>query len=221
MKKSPLRKNDIALLARYGLDADDFPNAGHVAFAKGEYLSRAGENLGYIFFVISGKTKVMLSLSDGKQLLLAYFISQGIIGDIELMADVQSYHATLQAVTDFECVALPLQEYRAVLKGNATFINHVGRELAHKLGQRAVNGAINTLQPLEARLCAYILQTATAGQFTEPLTEVATMLGASYRHLLRCMEKLCTANILQKQGRIYKIPDPPALQAAAGDLYVL
>jgi CRP-like cAMP-binding protein len=221
MKKRPLNTADMALLAAYGLDGAQMKNAQHFSFAQGEYLSREGEALEFLYFVVSGKAKVLLSLSDGKQLLLAYFISAGIIGDIELMTNVQTHHATLQAVTDLDCIALPLGEYKAVLKGNNAFINHVGKELAEKLMQRALNGAINTLQPLEMRLSAYALQTATGGHIIEQLTDVAVMLGASYRHLLRCMEKLSQKRILSKEAKGYRILNKQALQALAGDLYVL
>jgi len=209
------------LLLKYGLEKSDYTNALRLSFARGEYLSREGEALNYIYFVVSGKAKVLLSLSNGKQLLLAYFISKGIIGDIELMTDVQTHQATLQAVTDFVCVALPINEYKTMLKNNNVFINHVGKELAEKLLQRAVNGAINTLQPLEARLCAYICQTSANNIFNEQLTEVAIIVGTSYRHLLRCLNKLCDNQILEKQPKAYRITDHRALRAMAGDLYVL
>jgi len=221
MKKKPLSNSDMELLSQYGLNAAELTKALRLSFAPGEYLSREGEALRYLYFVVSGKAKVLLSLSDGKQLTLAYFISKGIIGEVELMTNVQTNQATLQAVTEFDCIALPLEEYRAMLKNNNAFINHVGKELAEKLMQRAINGAITTLQPLETRLCAYILQTANKGQFDEPLTEVAAMVGASYRHLLRCLNQLCDGGILEKQAKAYRIINRQALMAMTGDLYVL
>ncbi|MDR2589985.1 MAG: hypothetical protein LBC71_03235, partial [Oscillospiraceae bacterium] len=127
---------------------------------------------------------------------------------------------TLQAVTDFECIALPLYEYRTTLIRNITFINLVGKELAEKLMQRAINGAINILQPLEARLSAYIMQTAIGGVFDEQLTHVAVLLGTSYRHLLRTLEKLRLSNILEKQENTYRIVNQKTLKALSGDLYM-
>ena len=221
MKKKPLSNSDVKLLSQYGLNAAELTKAVRLSFASGEYLSREGEALHYLYFVVSGKAKVLLSLSDGKQLTLAHFISKGIIGEVELMTNVQTNQATLQAVTEFECIALPLEEYSTVLKSNNAFINHVGKALAEKLMQRAINGAITTLQPLETRLCAYILQTANGEQFDETLTEVAAMVGASYRHLLRCLNKLCDGGILEKQAKAYRIVNRQMLAAMTGDLYVL
>jgi len=223
MKARPLDASDMERLHRYGLNGAEFPLVRHLSYAPGEYLSREGEALRHLYFVVSGKAKVLLSLSDGKQLLLAYFISRGIIGDIELMTDEQARNptlATLQAVTRFECIALPIEEYRTILKNNIAFVNYVGKELAEKLIGRAINGAITTLQPLETRLCAYIFQTAKNGEFSETLTEVAVMVGASYRHLLRSLNQLCESGILIKKGRAYRIIDRQALMSMAGDFYV-
>ena len=221
MKKFPLNEADTSLLLQYGLHKLDLKKASRFHFEQGEYLSREGEPLNYIYFIISGKAKVLLSLSDGKQLLLADFISKGIIGDIELMADVRFNQTTLKAVTELVCIALPLNEYRDALKSNVAFLNHIGRELAEKLMQRAVNGAITTLQPLETRLCAYILQTASDGAFRENLTEVADMVGGSYRHLLRCLDKLCRDSVLEKGEGFYKIVNEGELAERTGDCYVL
>jgi len=220
-----LTTKHVDILASYGLDNAGFPKARCQIFSPGEYISREGESLRHIYFVVKGKSRVLISLSDGKQLLLAHFISAGIIGDIELMTDsgpvTGMATSTLQAVTEFECIALPLAEYRERLKNNIVFINHVGKALAEKLIGRAINGAITTLQPLETRLCAYIYQTASGGVFNETLTEVAAMVGASYRHLLRCLNQLCDRGILSKQAKAYRIVDRKALEQMAGDLYYL
>jgi len=221
MQNHPLTPADAALLSGYGLAPADYPSAIRRTYGQNEYLSREGEPLRHLYILTSGKLKVLMNLSDGKQLLLAYFMSRGIIGDIELMCDVRANQATLQAVTPLSCIAIPLKEYREKLRANLAFINHIGKELAEKLQQRAINGAITTLQPLETRLCAYILQTEIENRFEETLTEVAAMVGGSYRHLLRCLEKLCADGVLQKQEKSYRIANRQLLQAKSGDLYML
>ena len=221
MKKLPLSDFDKALLSRYGLDSRLLDKAMRFSYSNGEFLSREGEPLDFICFVVSGKAKVLINLSDGKQMLLAHFISNGIIGDVELMTGKMTHGSTVQVVTGFECVALPLGLYKETLRNNTIFVNHVAKELAEKLMQRAINGAINTLQPLETRLSAYIMQTASEGEFCEMLTEVALMLGCSYRHLLRSLNKLCAQGVLKKREHGYHVVDSTRLTTLAGDLYVL
>jgi CRP-like cAMP-binding protein len=222
LRKSALIEKDKALLAQYGLLHFDLSQASRILLTRGEYLSQAGEPMDALYFVVSGKAKVFISLSDGKELLLAYFTRQGIIGEIELMTDALTTQTTVQAVTELACIALPLAVYGRELKRNISFVNLVAKELAEKLAQRVVNSAITALQPLETRLCAYILQTASdSGYFCEKLTEVAGVMGASYRHLLRCLGKLNEKNILTKIPGGYKIANRKAMEKNAGDLYVL
>ena len=221
MKKQTMIQSDFDLLSQYGLHGIDLKNAGRFLFEQGEYLLREGEPIDCIYFIVSGKAKVCLNVSNGRQLLLCYFMSNGIFGDVELMTGMCTAFTTMQAVSDFICVGLPLKVYAPVLKNNVAFINHIGKELAEKLMQSNINRAITVLHPLEARLCAYITQIASGGIFRETLTEVAELLGTSYRHLLRSLDKLCQDKILQKQVYGYRIIDQQALNKRAGDLYVL
>ena len=223
MKKQAITNSpeDKALLAQYGLQGLDTKHGYRMIFEQDEYLSHAGDPMDCIYFVISGKAKVFLSLTSGKQLLLAYFTSQGIIGDIELMTNKPTNYTTVQAVTMFTCLALPLKIYGKALKANNAFVNYVAVELAEKLTQRVINGAITTLQPVESRVCAYITQTASKGVFNETLTEVAVVVGTSYRHLLRCLGRLCEDGVLERGPQGFRIKDKRALDAKAGDLYVL
>ena len=224
MKKQMIDKNNAevsVLLSQYGLYDLDPQYGAHLILEKGEFLSHAGEPMDCIYFVISGKAKVFLNLSSGKQLLLAYFTSKGIIGDIELMTNKPTNYTTVQAVTEFACIALPLNLYADSLKSNNAFVNYIAIELAEKLTQRVVNGAITTLQPVESRVCAYISQTASNGFFYEQLTDVAVVVGASYRHLLRCLGKLCKDGVLVKEAQGFLIADQRRLDSKAGDLYVL
>lgn len=219
MKKEALDQNDLNLLAQYGLQNLDLQSGYRLCCKQNEFLSHAGDPIDCIFFVVSGKAKVFVSLSNGKQLLLAYFTSKGIIGDIELMTNKPTNYTTVQAVTEFSCIALPLDVYGAELKSNIDFVNYIAQELAKKLTQRVINGAITTLQPIEARVCAYISQSACDGFFHETLTEVAISVGASYRHLLRCLDKLCADGILGKEPPGFRIIDQVMVDRIAVDLY--
>ena len=221
MKIQNIMKSDLDLLLQYGLHDIDLKDAERFFFEQGDYLLREGEPIDCIYFVVSGKAKVCLNISNGRQLLLSYFLSEGIIGDAELMIGRHTAITTLQAVSDFICIGLPLTVYAAALKNNITFVNYIGKELAEKLMQSSINRAITILQPLDARLCAYITQTASGGIFRETLTEVAELVGTSYRHLLRCLDKLCKDKILQKQVYGYQIINQHELNKKAGDLYVL
>ncbi|MGL6200027.1 MAG: cyclic nucleotide-binding domain-containing protein [Lachnospiraceae bacterium] len=221
MKKTIASENDLKLLFKYGLSCNDVNNAVLLKFKRGEFFLREGEQINYLYFVVSGKAKVCINVSNGKQLLLAFFISEGIIGDMELMSGEKQACSTLQAVSDFICIGLPMVSCAELLKKNIDFVNHVGQQLAYKLKQQSHYCAITVLHPLEEKLCTYILQTSIQGIFCETLTDVAGFLGTSYRHLLRCLDKLCRDGVLKKSKKGFVILNQEALNQLATDLYIL
>jgi len=212
---------DQHIIDSYGLQEIDLSQAHILSKQPGEFLIREGEHLSCLYFVLSGKSKVLLSLSDGKRILVAYFQSSGTIGDVELMEGELTALASVQAVTTLTCLVLPLSYYHTILMNNLTFVQHVARELAVRLVKSNINGAITTLQPVETKLCAYITQSAIDGVFQENLTEVAEMIGSSYRHTLRTLEKLCSLYILQKTEFGYVVLHEDELLKRGGDHYLL
>ncbi len=54
---------------------------------------------------------------------------------------------------------------------------------------------------------------------TQKLTEIAELLGTSYRHLIRVINKLCDKEIIKKEKNALKIINRAALEELAGDLY--
>lgn len=207
------------ILIKYGIDPDQLKGVSSFQFKAGEYFIWEGHPLDHLYFVVKGKAKVCLSASNGKQLLLCYFISQGIIGDIELMTEQKQAFTTMQAVTPFLCIGVPMELNRQILKNNLAFMNLIGKELAFKLKESDTRGVVQGLYTLEERLCAYIMQMQEEGWFRETLTEVAAFLGTSYRHLLRGLEKLCKEGILIKSGRGYQIVNPLILETKGEKIY--
>ena len=79
-------------------------------------------------------------------------------------------------------------------------------------------------QSLESRLASYIYAFVNEENneeftFEESYSEIAELLGTSYRHLNRTLNKLCSDNILQKDGKKYIIKDIERLKLLSGDLY--
>lgn len=221
MKKDKLLDSDRNLLSQYGLVGLDLKDADRLLFEQGEYNFWEGEPIEYIYFVVSGKAKVCANTSDGKRLLLAYYVAGEIFGDVELMSGRRATVATMQAISDFACIGLPLFVYAEELLSNLAFVHCLGSGLAEKMRKNTINGAITALQPLEARLCAYILQMSDAGMFRETLMETAELLGVSYRHLLRCLDKLQKDGILRKETCCYRVMNQQMLRKKAVDLYTL
>lgn len=205
-------------LQKCGLSDFEAGDVRVLKFEKGQYLCREGFPMDYLLFMINGKAKAFINVSNGKTLLLVFYTKTGILGDIELMTN-GICTTNVQALTEVTCMGIPMKHFREKLRENVTFMNFVGTHLAQKLDRCARNGAINILLPLETRLCSYILMTNEDGLFNENLTEVAELLGTSYRHLLRTFDSLRKDNVLEKSSQGYIIKDGIELQIRAQDFY--
>lgn len=218
MQKEPLKAEYALKLADYDITDINLSDAVLLHFRPGEAIMREGMPMDYLMFIISGKGKVRSITASGKDLILCYYVSEGIMGDMELMTDADCACKTMIALTEFLCIGVPYKKYRSILKADLAFVNRVGRELAKKLIFSSRYSTVIALHSGEERLCSYILQAARGGIFCEILTDVARSIGISYRHLLRMLSRLCEEGVLLKESNGYRILDEPELIRRVPDL---
>lgn len=194
-------------------------------FDKYEYLSREEEDLEYLLFFIQGKAKVFKTLPNGRSLLLAFYNSIRVIGDIEIVKN-KSATSTIQALSTCYCLAIPMKKARLELTNDRKFLKFTCESLAEKLAAVSMNSSINLLYPLENRLASYINEFLTNDEdsniyidFDENLVNIAELLGSSYRHLLRTLNTLSKKGVLEKEDGKYKVINKVLLEELAGDLY--
>ncbi|WP_017414810.1 cyclic nucleotide-binding domain-containing protein [Clostridium tunisiense] len=194
-------------------------------FNKDEHIYKAGCKMDYFYFFVEGKSKVYILLANGKSLLLMFCNPLRIVGDVEfLYSDIAT--CNLQALTECLCIGISLEDIRKYASNDSTFLRHMCKSLGEKLTNNSILSSINLLYPLENRLASYILAIVPQGKvspaeqlLTQKLTEIAELLGTSYRHLIRVINKLCDKEIIKKEKNALKIINRAALEELAGDLY--
>lgn len=195
-------------------------------FKSGEYLCKENEELSHIFFFVEGKAKVYITLSNGKSLLLCFYQDFMILGDVELVGK-KIASTNVQAIEDVYCIGIFLDRARAHLLKDSKFLKIICNSLGEKLIRSYNNSSINLLYPLKNRLASYILAAGKPRdceegrriQFQGNLTEIAELLGTSYRHLLRTLNDLTSIGILRKKNACFEVIDLDQLKELAGDLY--
>ena len=202
-----------AALGRYGLDARTLTGCRVQQYQPGETVLRQGDDAAYFHIVLDGAAKVCVNARNGRHLILCYYASSGVLGDVELMLPSPKTTNTVIAVSAFSCAAVPLRENRDALLGNLAFISRIGQELAQKLLRSSDAHMISALYTSRERLCAYILTTQQSGVFREYLTDAVQSVGVSYRQAQRIMQSLCALGVLQKVDSGFQILDMPQLQA--------
>lgn len=197
-----------------------------VLFNKNEYICKVDEELKYFYFFIHGKAKVYTSLSNGKSLLLGFYTPFKIIGDVEFMKHKFAI-SNMQVIEESYCIAIPMEILKNKTLEDCKFLRFICTELGEKLNTLSNYSSINLLYPLENRLASYILVSTSYSEnegesnitFQGNLTEISELLGTSYRHLLRVLNKLCTLGAIKKNEGNYEITNIQLLETLAGDLY--
>lgn len=218
MKKQTLPPDYYSLLHDYGLEEMSKEHLLLLTYEKNEFLCHEGCPISFLYLILKGKAKVSTTAPNGKSLLLAFYTS-GILGEVEFLSDSVEATTTVQAITQFVCIGIPLSLYHGWLKNSIPFLNYAGCSLAQKLDRCSKSFTANILQPLEPRLCSYISIVQEDGFFSCRLTELSQLLGTSYRHLLRTLEHLCTLHILKKENTGYQIIAPDLLLEKSDDYY--
>ncbi len=194
-------------------------------FNKNDYICREEEQLENMYFLVDGKAKVSKHLENGKSLLISFYMPLTIIGDVEFIRnDVTD--CSVQAIEDTYCIGINFNIVRKKLTRDCKFLLKICEYLSDKLTKGSNNSSINLLYPLENRLASYIVAFINTHDnkikkftFKESYSEISELLGTSYRHLNRILNKFCLEGILKKCDREYIIEDFEKLLCLAGDLY--
>ena len=190
---------------------------------KNEYICKEGGELNNIFFLVRGKAKVSKNLANGKSLLISFYKPFRIIGDIEFVHE-NIADCSVQVIKDTYAIGIHFDVARTKLYHDPKFLLFICKYLSEKLSDSSNNNSITILYSLESRLASYIYAFVNEENneeftFEESYSEIAELLGTSYRHLNRTLNKLCVDNILQKNGKKYIIKDIEKLKLLSGDLY--
>lgn len=199
MKRLPFRTEHLDWLEKYGLKNIPADACCYLKFEPGESIIREGDPLLWLLIVVSGHSKVCRSATNGKNLILCFYVSEGTIGEIELLAGKEHATAAMIAISPFECVAVDYQLCIRELETNVVFSRRLGYEMAQKMIRNDDRLLSSALCTGEQRLCSYILQNSDRGLFTDILTDTSCSIGVSYRHLLRMLNQLCADKILEKR----------------------
>lgn len=191
-------------------------------FSQGEYMARSGEPLEYFLLFVTGRAKVYTVMQNGKSYLLSFYEPIQVIGDVELMNDPKmGCNCHVETLTNCECIGIPMDIVASKYLDDNVFLRAIGKSLAIKTFNESVDSSINLLYTLESRLAAYLLALApdlTEIRLNESYADMADLLGTSYRHLARVLNKFCEEGLIDKERKVIHILSPSGLKAYAGDL---
>lgn len=209
----------VPILDKFGLSTVPRSLLCLLSYGKKEYICQEEVPVSHLLIVLKGRAKILTYTEEGKAFMYSFSEEGSFIGEVELLTQKKGAALYVQAVTPMECIGIPLREGSAILRKNLQFMNCLSELLAAKLMSANYNASRMVLYTLENRLCSYIEMSSPNLVFEEPLTQVSEILGTSYRHLLRTIEKLCREEILKKGSHGYHIRDLSALHQRGRGFY--
>ncbi len=183
-------------------------------YQRNEWIINEGKKPSHLFYVVEGKAKIFTTHQNGKVSLINFIKPKDFIGEMELI-DEGYYSKGIQAATKIVCFAIPFQQCRTQLLGDALFLRELTRFLSVKATFMAKKYAQSLAFPLENRFAYFILELSDEGIYQEKHVTVCDYLGVSYRHLLHVLNQFCQKGYLKKKGRDYVVSDKLSLEQLA------
>lgn len=161
-----------------------------IIIEKNNYICREGFEINNVYHIVSGICKVTTQSENGNILTFGFHNNDGVIGDLEIHSNKNIATTNVICVTDIECIRIPLNISRKLVKENIEYSNLIAKALGDKLSSSSIKITQNVLLPLEDRLILYLKNTYPNKIFKGNLIQISQELGTSYRHLLRVLKKL-------------------------------
>lgn len=215
-----------SLVEKYGLrdlfEKEMTPMMTLYSFGKDEIISEVSNVYDSLYFLVSGKIGIYKLLENGKTLLLRFYQPLNIIGDLEFL-NKYPIKTNVEAVTDSLLIGIKYEDLYKNAWDDPKFLRFIIRNLSHKLYTFSNASTINLLCPLENRFAGYLMSVnpnPAIGPLKEEIkvekvTEMAMLLGASYRHLLRVIRKFVANRIISYEQGVITVLDNNKLKGLA------
>ncbi len=168
-----------------------------VMYEKGELICSPGIELKNLIFLVKGKMKIYYLGESGEEFFLSFITDFVFLGDVEYVLKT-STESLAEAVTDVECILIPLNKNLSVLDQDIKFQKFINKSLADKFIQFSFGTFNKELYSLEIRLASYILFKLVNHDELKNINIISKQLRCSYRQLLRVIARFCEIGCLQK-----------------------
>ncbi|GAA0380115.1 Crp/Fnr family transcriptional regulator [Paenibacillus motobuensis] len=191
-------------------------------YERGEIILREGADLDGIYFQVEGRTRVSSSVETGKSLLLRFCHPLSVFGDIELIQKVV-IQSQVEAVQHTTFLFINKHTVDTVLMQEHGFLHELLKQLSYKLQTCTTASRVNLLASVEERFASYLLTTRQLNEFgkeilTPHISEIASLIGTTPRHLNRVIHKLMEMNVLIKEKKQLVISDWAQLEEISGGI---
>jgi CRP/FNR family transcriptional regulator, putaive post-exponential-phase nitrogen-starvation regulator len=173
-------------------------------FDEGDLICSNGQLLDRLYILVEGKLKISVILPNGKSLLLRFNNPLALIGDVEFINNSE-VRSNVEAVKNSILIGIHNKLLHETQSNNPDFLKFLLKNVSYKLYTFSNSSSLNLLFPVENRFASYLVSTllddsSFANEIkSSKLTEIAELLGTSYRHLNRVVNKFCKEEIIERK----------------------
>ena len=203
------------------------PHLSLYRFDQGERICSQGEESNYLYILVKGKVKISTTSVEGKTLILSFKKPLEVIGDIEYVRSTEILN-TVEAVSAVVMIGVHHQWLNKFAKEDANFLQFLLGIITQKFYVKSKSMSFNLLYSVEVRLASYLLSVSFDDNdplfqqiiSTSSLPDAANLIGTSYRHLNRVLQKFCADGLVERSKGVLVIKDRDALHILAnGNIY--
>jgi CRP-like cAMP-binding protein len=215
-----LRNRLLAKLSR-----DDFdllaPYLVLEQLAQGTILAETNEEIGQVYFPISGMISLVVVMNDGKAIETATVGRDGVFGS---SAGFGLYRSRVRSVVQIQTSALRISapQFRKAVSASKGLTALCISESEMLLAQARITAACNALHKIEARFARWLLQTSVITDsdiITLTQEFLSEMLGVRRTSVTEVASKLQSAGIISYSRGVIRIIDRHALEAASCECF--
>jgi len=168
-------------------------------------IMSSGDATDSLYIVLSGRLKVMMSDSEGKEVILAILGPGEFFGEMGLIDD-EPRSASVVSIEPCELLSIAKRDFKRVLTENSEMAMAVMRGLVRRL--READRKIGSLALLDvygrvARLLLDMAENVNGEKIVTkrlPKQDIAKMIGASREMVSRVMKDLQTGGYIEMRG---------------------
>lgn len=191
----------------HGLSDDVLANVARVSMMRriprGQPVVNAGDRSDFVYFVLTGSLKVIVSDEDGRELILSILGQGELFGEMG-MFDEQPRSASVVAVVPADLVLIAKQDFRVIMRDNFDIAWRIMCNLASRL--RNADRKIESLALMDVGRVARLLiemaedvggETVVVRKISKQ--DIAKMIGASREMVSRVMKDLGQQGLIEER----------------------
>ncbi|MNJ54446.1 Regulatory protein YeiL [compost metagenome] len=174
----------------------------------GDVICYQGQQSEQLYVLVHGRIKIYTNSHEGQSLIVSFKSPLEVIGDIEYIRQIEIIN-TVEAVTAVDLIGISHAWLRKIGDDHPPFLRFLLDIITRKFYVKSDFLSFNLMHPVEIRLASYLLSFVSEGEETLRsvqheaigLADTANLIGTSYRHLNRIVEKFCRDGLVERGVR--------------------